>query len=102
MQMEEAEEEAEEERKRRGQIAGRPPCPVEIGPKSTEERRTSEPFVKIAMATVYVWNASPIDGTDIIRIVPAIGRELRSPLDVSLGPVLDIIDNPSESVATYL
>ena len=54
------------------------------------------------MATAYAWNASPIDGTDIIRSVPAIGRELRYPIDVSLSPVPDIIDNPSESVATYL
>ena len=69
---------------------------------STEDRGTSEPFVEIGMATAYAWNASPIDGTDIIRSVPAIGRELRYPIDVSLSPVPDIIDNPSESVATYL
>ena len=42
---------------------------------STEERGTSEPFVEIGMATAYAWNASPIDGTDIIRSVPAIGKE---------------------------
>ena len=40
---------------------------------STEERGTSEPFVEIGMATAYAWNASPIDGTDIIRSIPAIG-----------------------------
>ena len=53
---------------------------------STEERQTSEPFVKISMATAYAWNANPFDGTDIIENVPAIekeatlsfGRELRS------------------------
>ena len=69
---------------------------------STEERGTSEPFVEIGMATAYAWNASPIDGTDIVRSVPAIGRELRYPLDVSLGPIPAIIDNPSASVVKYL
>ena len=51
---------------------------------------------------VYAWNAIPIDGTDTIRSVPAIGLELRYPLDISLGPTPDVIYNPSESVATYL
>ena len=69
---------------------------------STEKRCTSEPFVEIGMSTAYAWNTRPIDGTDIIRSVPAIGRGPRYPIDVSLGPVPDIIDNPSESIATYL
>ena len=69
---------------------------------STEERGTSEPFVEIGMVTTYVWNTSPIDGTDIIRSVPDIGRELSYPLDMSYEPAPDITDNPSESVANYL
>ena len=69
---------------------------------SIEERQASEPFVEIAMAVTYTWNASTINGTDIIRSFPAIGQELRYSLYVNLGPVLDIIDYPSESVATYL
>ena len=69
---------------------------------STEERGTSEPFVEVAMATAYAWNASPIEGTDIVRSIPAIGRELRYPLDVHLAETPTVIDNPSESVATYL
>jgi len=28
----------------------------------------------------YAWNISPIDGTNILRSIPAIGRELRFPL----------------------
>ena len=69
---------------------------------ATEERGTSEYFVEIGMATAYAWNASPIDGTDIARSVPAIGRELRFPLDISLADIPTPIDNPGESVAAYL
>jgi hypothetical protein len=38
----------------------------------------------------YAWNASPIDGTDIIRSVPAIGRPFRFPLDCDLTAIPDI------------
>lgn len=51
------------------------------------------------MATAYAWNASPIDGTDIVRSVLAIGHELRFPLDISLADIPTPINNPGESVA---
>jgi hypothetical protein len=38
----------------------------------------------------YAWNASPIDGTDIIRSVPAIGRPFRFPLDCDLTATPEI------------
>ena len=45
-----------------------------------EERGTLECFVEYAMVAAYVWNASHIDGTDIVRSVPAIGHKLKFPL----------------------
>lgn len=39
------------------------------------------------MISAYAWNAMPIDGTDIIQIVPAIGRPLRFPMDIALAPL---------------
>ena len=69
---------------------------------STEARDTSEPFVEVGMATAYAWNASLIDGTDIVRSVPDIGHTLRVPLDANLSDMSDLIDNPSRSVASYL
>ena len=39
-----------------------------------EERGSNECFVEAAMVLAYAWNASPIDGTGIIRSIPAIGR----------------------------
>ena len=58
--------------------------------------------IECGMISAYAWNASPIDGTDIIRSVPAIGRELKFPLDINLVKLPTVIDNASESVATYL
>ena len=64
---------------------------------STEARGTSGPFVEVGMATVYAWNASTIDGTEIIRSVTAIGHTLRFPLDFDIAAIPDLIDNLSES-----
>ena len=69
---------------------------------STEACGTSEPFVEVGIPTEYAWNASPIDGTDIIWSMPAIGSTICFPLDVNLAAMLDLIDNPSESVAYYI
>lgn len=52
--------------------------------------------------TVYAWNASPLGMTNIMRSVPAIGRTLRFPLDINLTDMISLIDNPTDSVATYL
>ena len=35
--------------------------------------------------SVYAWNASPIDGTDLIRSAVAIGREFLFPIDLEFG-----------------
>ena len=47
-----------------------------------EDRGTSDIFVAAGVTAGYAWNSSPIDGTDILRSVPAIGRELHFPLDI--------------------
>ena len=39
-------------------------------------------FVAASAAAGYTWNRSPINGTNILRSVPAIGCELRFPLDI--------------------
>ena len=67
-----------------------------------EERGTSECFVECGMISAYAWNASPIDNTDIVRSVPAIGRELKFPLDISLADIPAPIDSASVTVADYL
>jgi hypothetical protein len=49
------------------------------------DRGTNQVFVEAVHCTAYAWNASPIDGTDIIRSVAAVGREFKFPLDLSLS-----------------
>ena len=54
------------------------------------------------MATAYTWNASPLDGTDIIRSVPTIGRTLHFPLNIGLAGIPALVDNSSASVVSFL
>jgi hypothetical protein len=49
------------------------------------DRGTNQVFVEAVHCTAYDWNASPIDGTDIIRSVAAVGREFKSPFDLTLS-----------------
>ena len=49
-----------------------------------------------------MWNSALIDGTDIICSIPAIGREMRFPLGISLVSLPKLIDKQSNSVMKYL
>ena len=61
---------------------------------AAEDRRTNDVFVAADVATGYAWNRPTIDGTDILRSVPAIGR------DISALPAL--VSNNDDSVVSYL
>ena len=69
---------------------------------AAEERGSAAIFVECAIATAYAWNSSPIDSTDVVRSLPAIGRELRFPLDIDLSDPPPMVDNPGKSIASYL
>ena len=43
---------------------------------AAEDCGTNDLFVPTSIAAAYAWNSLPIDGTDIIRSVPTIGRSL--------------------------
>ena len=49
-----------------------------------QTRGTNKVSVEAAHLAGYAWNASPIDGTDIIRSVAAVGRPFRFPVDNQL------------------
>ena len=68
----------------------------------TEERGSNACFVEAAMVLAYAWNASPIDGTGIIRSVPAIGRELKFPMDIELGEEPNVEDDDGDRVLDYI
>ena len=69
---------------------------------AAEDRVTNDIFVAAGVAAGYAWNSSPIDGTDILRSVPAIGRELRFPLDVNISALPALVTNNADSVISYL
>jgi hypothetical protein len=48
------------------------------------DRGTNKVFVEAVHCSAYAWKASPIDGTDIIRSVTAVGREFKFPFDLTL------------------
>ena len=49
-------------------------------------------FEEAAFVASYAWNSAPIDGTDIVRSFPAIGRILRFPIDCDPSLVLPVDD----------
>ena len=59
-------------------------------------------FVEAGISAGYAWTSAPIDGTYIIRSIPAIGRELPFPLDISLASTPKLHDNQANSVLEYL
>ena len=69
---------------------------------AAEDRGTNDIFVAASVVVGYAWNSSPIAGTGILRSVPAIGRELRFPLDIDSSALLSLVSNNAEYVASYL
>ncbi len=51
---------------------------------ASSDRGTPLVWVEAAMIATYAWNCSPIDGTDVVRSIPAMGREFKFPFDVAL------------------
>ena len=59
-------------------------------------------FTEAGIVAGYAWNSTPIDGTDIIRSIPTIGRELKFPIDISSTSLPPLISNQTDSVVKYL
>ena len=66
------------------------------------DRGTHESFVTNLKTSQYAWNASPIDGTDIARCIPAVGREFKFPMDIELQPSPTLNDDCNSALLTYL
>ena len=64
---------------------------------AVEDRGTNDIFVPACIAAGYAWNSAPIDGTDIIRSIPAIGREPRFPIDINFSALPKLAHNSSQS-----
>ena len=71
-------------------------------PIAAEERGTTNIFVPDGIAAGYAWNSAPINGTDILRSIPAIGRELKLPLDINLNAMPKLVQNNANAALEYL
>ena len=69
---------------------------------AAEERGTNDIFIPASISAAYAWNSASIDGTDIIRSVPAIGQALNFPLDINLNTVSKLIQNNAQATLNYL
>ena len=69
---------------------------------AAEDRGATDMFVPAGISAGYAWNSAPIDGTDILRNVPAIGRDLHFPLDINLNAAPKLIQNNVQAVLEYL
>ena len=67
-----------------------------------EERGTPASFVECGLTTAYAWNASHIDGTEIVRSLPAIGRILHFPIDIHEDDTLKPIHDVTPTVVDYI
>ena len=65
-------------------------------------RGTHKVYLQNAKTSQYAWNSAPIDNTDIIRSMAAIGRNFRFPLDVSLSPTPILNTETNSSLFNYL
>ena len=68
---------------------------------SAEDRGTNDIFVPTDIAADYAWNSAPIDDTDILRSIPAIGRELHFPLDVNLNALSKLAHNSGQAALDF-
>ena len=68
----------------------------------SEEPGTSTVFAEYGITTVYAWNASPIDGTNIIRSITAIDRVLKFLSHIHEYPLPTPIDSPTQSIIEYI
>jgi PAS domain-containing protein len=70
---------------------------------ASNDRGTNDVFVEaVHCFFTYAWNASVIDGTDIVRSVAALGREFKFPLDLNLSSVPVPVDGDVGALHAFL
>ena len=66
------------------------------------DRGTHDGFIRTAKTAQFAWNSAPIDGTDVVRSLAAVGRAFRFPLDVELSPSPSLNDESNSHLFQYL
>ena len=69
---------------------------------TAEERGTNDIFVPASIVAEHTWNGAPIDITDILRSIPAIGQELHSSIDINLNTLPKLTQNNAQVALKYL
>ena len=69
---------------------------------AAEEWGTNDIVVPASFVVGYAWNSAPIDGTNILRSIPAIGRKLHFHLDTSLNALSKLTQNNGQAALDYL
>jgi hypothetical protein len=76
---------------------------------ASSDRGTNLVWVDSSMIATYAWNCSPIDGTDVVRNVPARGCEFRFPFDLNMDSVTPAVrplsvpwNHTTKSFSTFL
>jgi hypothetical protein len=59
---------------------------------NTNDRGTNQVFIESTQCATFAWNSSPINSSDIVRSIAAVGRKIKFPLDISLQESLIILD----------
>ena len=66
------------------------------------DRGTHNGFIRTAKTAQFAWNSAPINNTDVIQSLAAVGREFRFPLDVQLSPSPTLNDESNSHLFQYL
>ena len=69
---------------------------------AAEDRCTNDILFPTGITAGYALNSATIDGTDILRSIPAIGRELHFPIDINLSTLLKLAHNSGQAALDYL
>lgn len=69
---------------------------------TVEERGTNDVFVPTGIVAGYIWNSAPIQEIVILRIIPAIGRELHFPININLNTIPKLTQNNYQATLYYL
>ena len=66
----------------------------------TNERDSTRIALEAILLLIYAWNSFPVPGTDISRLLVAVGHEFSFPIDFSAGKHAELYLSPG-TVQSY-
>ena len=65
--------------------------------RTTTDQDTNDILVPVSVVAGYVWNSTPINGTDILRSIPVSCRELQCLIDINMNTLLHMNLNNTQA-----